>query len=331
MPAPVRRKLALAVLLALVLVPVAAAGTNGGIAPPHPESPNADRIRDIYWLILAISGGIFLLVEGALIAFVVRFRSRGRGRDVEGPQVHGSTRLELIWTAVPVLILVAIAAFVFYKLPGIKNVPAASAGERLNVKIEGRQFYWNFTYPNGVVQVNRMRVPARRVVTVDITSPDVDHSWWIPSLSGKFDAIPGKANHTWFRTDETGTFRGQCGEFCGIQHAEMKAAVEALAPGEFERWLNAEAQAQRAGTSTLGRMTFDGVCATCHGDRGQGFIGPKIDQNPLMGDRRGLTTLLENGRGKMPAVGAGWSDTQLNALLAYARRRFAPRGAGGGG
>jgi mono/diheme cytochrome c family protein len=78
-------------------------------------------------------------------------------------------------------------------------------------------------------------------------------------------------------------------------------------------------------------MTFEGVCASCHGFRGQGFIGPKIDQNPLMGDRRGLTTLLENGRGKMPAVGAGWSDVQLNALVAYARQRFAPKGAGGGG
>jgi cytochrome c oxidase subunit 2 len=330
MPPPVRRKLALAFLLALVLVPAAAA-TNGGIAPQAPESANAERIRDIYWLILGISAGIFLLVEGALIVFVVRFRARGRGREVEGPQIHGSTRLELMWTAVPVLILAAIASFVFYKLPGIKDVPSASAGERLNVKIDGRQFYWNFTYPNGVVQVNRMRVPAGRVVTLDITSPDVDHSWWIPALGGKFDAIPGKTNHTWFRADETGTFRGQCGEFCGIQHAHMKAVVEALPAAEFERWLNAEAQAQGARTSNLGKMTFDGVCATCHGDRGQGFIGPKIDQNPLMGDRRGLTTLLQNGRGKMPAVGKGWDDAQLNALLAYARQRFAPKGAGGGG
>jgi cytochrome c oxidase subunit 2 len=329
MPPLVRRKLALAVLLALVLVPAAAA-TNGGIAPPA-ESPNAERIRDIYWLILGITGGIFLLVEGALVAFIVRFRSRGRRRDVDGPQIHGSTRLELIWTAVPVLILVAIASFVFYKLPGIKDVPSASAGDRLNVHVEGRQFYWNFTYPNGVVQVNRMRVPAERVVTLDITSPDVDHSWWIPALSGKLDAIPGKTNHTWFQTDEPGTFRGQCGEFCGIQHADMKARVEALPADAFARWLQAEAQAQRAGTSTLGKMTFEGVCASCHGFRGQGFIGPKIDQNPLMGDRRGLTTLLENGRGKMPAVGAGWSDVQLNALVAYARQRFAPKGAGGGG
>ncbi len=330
MPPPVRRKLALAFLLALVLVPAAAA-TNGGIAPQAPESANAERIRDIYWLILGISAGIFLLVEGALIVFVVRFRARGRGREVEGPQIHGSTRLELMWTAVPVLILAAIASFVFYKLPGIKDVPSASAGERLNVKIDGRQFYWNFTYPNGVVQVNRMRVPAGRLVTLDITSPDVDHSWWIPALGGKFDAIPGKTNHTWFRTDETGTFRGQCGEFCGIQHAHMKAVVEALPPDEFERWLNAEAAAQRAGTSSLGKTTFDGVCATCHGDKGQGFIGPKIDQNPLMGDRRGLTTLLQTGRGKMPAVGKGWDDAQLKALLAYARQRFAPKGAGGGG
>ncbi len=330
MPAPVRRKLALAVLLALVLVPAAAA-TNGGIAPQGPKSPNAEGIRELYWVILGITGAIFVLVEGALIVFVIRFRSRGRGRDVEGPQIHGSTRLELMWTAVPVVILALIATFVFYKLPGIKNVPSASAGDRLNVKVEGRQFYWNFIYPNGVVQVNRMRVPAGRVVTLDITSPDVDHSWWVPSLGGKFDAIPGKTNHTWFETEGPGSFRGQCGEFCGLQHAEMKTVVEALPAGEFVQWLNQEAQAQRAGTSTLGKMTFDGVCATCHGDRGQGLVGPKIDQNPLMGDRRGLVTLLENGRGKMPAVGKDWSDAQLNALLTYAKQEFAPKGAGGGG
>jgi cytochrome c oxidase subunit II len=325
MPRPVRRKLVAAsvVVLALALAGAALAG-NGGIAPQPARSPNADRIRDSYWLLLGITGGIFVLVEGALVVFVIRFRGRGRPRDVEGPEIRGHTRLELIWTAIPVLILAVIASFVFYKLPGIKDVPSATAGGgRLEVKVEGHQFYWEFVYPNGVVQVNRLRAPAGRVVRLSITTPDVDHSWWIPSLGGKFDAIPGRVNHTWFRVSRPGSYEGQCGEFCGVQHQAMRAVVDVVPPGEFDRWLTAEAAAQGAGTSRLGAITFSGACATCHGFRGQGYIGPAINNNPLLRDRRGMTTLLRRGRGKMPAVGATLDDRQLNATITYLRKRFA--------
>ena len=332
MPRPVRKKALVLVciaLLGLVVAGVALAG-NGGVAPPSPESPNAARILDVYWLILAITGGIFVLVEGALVLFVLRFRSRGRGRDADGPQTHGATRLELIWTAIPVVILAVIAAFVFWKLPGIKNVPAASAQSKLNVRVEGHQFYWNFVYPNGVIQVSRMRVPAHDVVTLEITSPDVDHSWWIPSLGGKFDARPGRTNHTWFRARRVGTYAGQCGEFCGLQHAEMKATVQALAANDFDRWLSAEAAAQEQGTSDLGKMTFRGACGPCHGLSGQGLVGPKLVGNSLTGDAKAIETLLRNGRNKMPAVGKTWTDRQMNALTAYLKQRFA-KGASGGG
>ena len=334
MPPPVRRKsLALTCVFLLgLLLSGAAAATNGGIAPPGPRSPNAAGIRDSYWLILGITGGIFLLVEGLLVLFVVRYRGRGRARDVEGPQIRGNTQLELIWTVIPVLILAAIASFVLYKLPGVKNVPSARAqGGRLEVKVEGHQFYWEFRYPNGVVAVNRLRVPTGRVVHLSVTSPDVAHSWWIPQLGGKIDAIPGRTNHTWFRIRRPGAYKGQCAEFCGIQHAAMLATVEAVPKSDFEQWLSAQATAQAAGTSDLGRATFTGVCATCHGFRGEGFIGPKIAGNPLLNDRRGITTLLRNGRGKMPAVGQTWDDRQLNATLAYLKRRFAPKGGSAGG
>ena len=114
---------------ALVLAAAAAAG-NGGFAPAPPASPNASRINDAYWLIFGFTAGVFVLVEGALVWFVIRYRRRGRPRDAEGPQIHGSTRLELIWTAGPVLLLAAIAAFVFYKLPGIKDVPPRAPASR---------------------------------------------------------------------------------------------------------------------------------------------------------------------------------------------------------
>src|SRR6186713_540740 len=164
MPPPVRRKalvLLLVVGAALALAAVAYAG-NGGFAPATPHSPNAKRINDSYVWISIFTGAIFVLVEGALILFIVKYRRRGRPRSQEGPQIHGATRLELIWTAIPVVILAAIVAFVLVKLPGINSTGSArAAGQELTVKVEGRQYYWNFIYPNGVIQVGRMRIPAQ--------------------------------------------------------------------------------------------------------------------------------------------------------------------------
>ncbi len=317
-------------LLGLVLVHVALAGDPAGLSPRGPDSPQAAKIEDIYWLLLAITGGIFVIVEGALVIFVIRFRNRGRSRTLEGPQIHGATRLELIWTAIPVVILVAIVAFVLVKLPGINDTSSArAAAQQLTVKVEGRQFYWNFIYPNGVIQVERMRIPAQRDLNLVVNSEDVDHSWWIPALQGKFDAIPGKTNHLTFKADRTGTFKGQCGEFCGYEHAHMFAAVQALPSSDFQSWYDREARAQATGTSDLGKMTFDGVCATCHGFQAQGGIGPDLRGNPVLAQPAALETLLRNGGIKMPAVGRGWTNRQMNALLGYVKR-FAGTSISGG-
>jgi cytochrome c oxidase subunit 2 len=308
-------------LLGLVLAHVALAGDPAGLSPRGPDSPQAAKITDIYWLLLGITGAIFVLVEGALIIFVIRFRNRGRSRTLEGPQIHGATRLELIWTAIPVVILAAIVAFVLVKLPGINSSGSArAAGQELTVKVEGRQYYWNFVYPNGVIQVERMRIPAQHDIKLVINSEDVDHSWWIPALQGKFDAIPGKTNHLTFKADRTGTFKGQCGEFCGYNHAHMLAAVQALPSGDFQTWYAGEARAQASGTSDLGKMTYDGVCASCHGFQAQGGFGPDLRGNPVLAQRAALETLLRNGGIKMPAVGRGWTDRQMNALLGYVKR-----------
>jgi cytochrome c oxidase subunit 2 len=316
-------------LLGLVLAHVAVAGDPAGLSPRGPDSPQAAKIEDIYWLLLAITGAVFVLVEGALILFVIRFRNRGRSRTLEGPQLHGATRLELIWTAIPVVILAAIVAFVLVKLPGINGTSSArAAGRQLTVKVEGRQFYWNFIYPNGVIQVERMRVPAQRDIKLVINSEDVDHSWWIPALQGKFDAIPGKTNHLTFKADRTGTFKGQCGEFCGYNHAHMLAAVQALPSSDFQSWYDRDARAQANGTSDLGKMTFDGVCATCHGFQAQGGFGPDLRGNPVLAQPAALETLLRNGGIKMPAVGRGWTNRQMNALLGYVKR-FAGSTSGG--
>ena len=309
--------------VAFSLLPVAAlafAGqglaSNGGISPVNPVSPNAGRITDAYWVIMALTGAVFLIVETVLITFLIRFRRRGRPRSAEGPQIHGAAKLEVIWTVIPVLILAVIVSFVFYKLPGIKNTPPASASDRLNVKVEAHQFYWRFIYPDGSESINILRVPLDRVVTLELTSADVIHSWWVPALGGKTDTIPGKTNHTWFQAKRVGVYPIRCAEFCGIQHAAMHGFVQVTRGG-----------AQPTGAE-LGKQVVQGVCASCHGFRLEGLIGPAIASNPTLSDAKGLRTLLRNGFGKMPAVGKTWDDRLLNATAAYLKAHY---GAGGGG
>ena len=319
--------------MALVLAGSALAG-NGGVAPVDPQSPNAERIADTYWFVLAFCGAIFVLVEGLLLLFVFRFRRGSRDRDAEGPQIRGNTRLELIWTVIPVVILVAIGGFVFYKVPGIQDVPSANAeGGRLDITVEGHRYYWQYRYPNGVVSVDRMRAPVGQNVRLTLVAPadDVIHSWWIPALGGKLDVIPGQTNTTWFRADRPGTYLGQCAEFCGIQHAVMLAAVEVLPREAFDQWLADEQRVQSAGTSLLGAETWAGACAKCHGQNAQGGIGPTLAGNSTLADREALEAIVRRGRGEMPPVGQTWSDRQVGALFRYVRREFATGGGAGGG
>jgi cytochrome c oxidase subunit 2 len=312
-------------------------GTGRGLVPIDPASRNADDIQDLYVFTGAFASAIFLVVTIPLVAFIVRFRAAGRSRDVEGPQIRGNTRLELAWTIVPVLILVVIAGFTFYKLSGITTVPEAGAAGRLDVTVEGRQFYWQYTYPNGVVAVDRLRVPVGRVVDVTITAPtwDVVHSWWVPELTGKRDAIPGETTSTWFRANREGTFDGRCGEFCGLEHARMETIVEAIPAAEFDAWLSQEARAQQTGDSDLGRLTYEGVCAKCHGFEGEGGVGPPLAGNPAVAERENLIATIENGirqgTSVMPPVGRDWPQSQTDALVEYLGQQFGTQGEASGG
>jgi cytochrome c oxidase subunit 2 len=301
---------------ALVVEGVASAG-NGGLLPPAPHSPNAHRITDAYIFVGVFTGIIFLLVEGALIAFAVRYRRGKRARAVEGPQIHGATRLEIIWTVVPVVILATIGTFVFWKLPGITGPPSASAAEETSITIEGRQFYWMFHYPNGAVSIGTMVAPADQVVHEAVVSSDddVNHSWWVPNLGGKVDAIPGTTNHTWFKS-APGTYIARCAELCGIQHALMTALVDVVPRSEYDRFI-AQRKADESGVA-LGKEEYEYVCTSCH-RLNQTYVGPALGGNPLLRDRKGIETMLREGVGKMPAVGSDWSDAQIDALVAYTK------------
>jgi cytochrome c oxidase subunit II len=304
----------LAVLLALVTAAPALAG-NGGIAPVAPHSPNAAAIRDTYWLILAVTGVIFVLVEGALVLF----RRGRRSPTADGAQIHGSTNLELAWTIVPVLIVAAIIGFVFAKLPDIKDTPSASAADSLNVRVDAHQFYWLFRYPGGRLSIDTMEVPVGKVVTLTVDAADVVHSWWIPSLGGQIDAIPGRTNHTWFRAPSTpGTFTGQCAQLCGVFHTQMTATVKVVTEQQFQSFLASHA----AGGETVAAEAYTGVCSKCHGFQGKGGYGPSLQGRTFeTGD---ITRLLREGRttsqGRMPAVGSDWSRAQITAMIAYLQK-----------
>lgn len=299
---------------ALIFSELAHAG-NGGLLPPTPHSPNAHKITHAYIFILVFTGIIFLLVEGVLVAFAVRYRRGKRARTAEGPQIHGSTRLEIIWTVAPVLILAAIGTFVFVLLPGITGPPAASAANQTSITVQGQQFYWMFHYPNGAISLGTMVAPANQVVHETIVSSDTDvnHSWWVPNLGGKLDAIPGRTNHTWFQAPP-GLYIARCAELCGLQHALMTGHVRVVPRAEYDRFI-AQRKAEADGIA-LGKEEFDYVCSTCH-RLDTRYVGPALRDNPLIHDRQGIETILRKGVGKMPAVGATWTDAQIDALIAY--------------
>jgi cytochrome c oxidase subunit 2 len=311
----VRRKLlALAVVGVAVLATAGiAAAANGGFTPQHAHSPNAHRINDAYWLVLGFTIAIFILVEGLLVAFIVKYRARGRSRTIEGSQVHGHSRIEVVWTAIPLVIITIIFGFVFYKLPGISDAPKASAssGEAIAIKVDAHTFYWQFTYPNGATSIDELHLPVGKVAELTIVAEDVNHSWWIPQLGGKTDAIPGRTNHTWYQPDKTGTFYGQCAEFCGLFHERMLGRVVVTSEADYQSFVSAGAAKE------LGKAEWVGVCAKCHGMQGQGDYGPPLASSPTITQAATLESLLKKGGILMPAVGNNWSKEQFRALETY--------------
>lgn len=308
--------------LCLLAVGSAVAG-SAGFAPPDSATASGSSINTLYWLIIGITAAVFIVVEAALILFLVRYRRRpGTPENEEGPQVHGNTRLELIWTVIPVLILVAITAVTIIKVPSVNAKPPAGS-DPLVVQVVAHTFYWEYTYPNGVVQVDDLRLPVDRPVRLELEAADVIHSWWVPELTGKRDAIPGRTNTLDFTVRKTGTFTGQCAEFCGVQHAVMTTTVDVVPEAEFDTWLADQQAAQANGTSDLGDQTWAGACAKCHALDGEGDVGPAIAGNAALSDRNSLSQLLANGQdtegrdGFMPPISAGWPAKQLDALIDY--------------
>ena len=252
--------------------------------PQSGGSPNADEIDSLYKITLYIALVIFVLVEGALGYALVKFRAR---KGAVASQIHGNTRLEVGWTSAAAVILLALAILTFAKLSSIQDPSNTGPngdqlagesrplyasnqqklppnGKSLNISVIGRQYIWQFVYPGAnepdglgaPYSYEELVVPTETTVTLDIVSEDVVHSWWIPELGGKFQAVPGYHNYTWFKINKPGIYRGQCALICGRGHARMIATVKAVPPAQFDTWLayqkllisqaNAAAEVERA-------------------------------------------------------------------------------------
>jgi len=240
----------------LVLAPGALADT---LTPEDGGSPNADDIDVLYKITLGIAVVIFLIVEVTLIWSLVRYRFRRGGPEPE--QIRGNTPLEIGWTVAAALILVVLTAITFIYLDNIENPaetgaqglqfatvdqPDPPGNKKLEIEVNGQQYLWRYDYPGDrqVFSYEEMVVPVDTTVVLKIGASDVIHSWWIPKLGGKADAVPGHTNETWFKVpaDRAGeVFGGQCAELCGEGHADMRGQVRAVTPEEFEAWLDQQA------------------------------------------------------------------------------------------
>ena len=222
----------MAFAVVLAAAPTARADTA---TPESPAGPASHAVDQIYRATLGVTIVIFILVGGWLVYSAIRFRARP-GRRIEPPQVHGSNRLEIGWTVVPVLILAALAGYTFTRLPDAVDVPK----DAMVVHVTAQQFAFSYVYaqnsgaaqgkaPSGAALV----VPQGTPVKLEVRSKDVDHDWWVPALGPKIDAIPGQTTSTWFQADRTGTFHGQCAEFCGLGHATMLITVKVVSAGDW--------------------------------------------------------------------------------------------------
>ena len=244
----------------------------------HPLATPARSEFKIGMLVFAITGTIFVVVASLIVYTMARFRSRRQSALGEPPQVYGSNRIEAAWTVIPILIVFVLAGVTARVTWGVQDAsPPKSA---LHVEVIGHQYWWEIRYPDfGVVTANEIHVPVsqagQNATYFDLTSADVIHSLWVPELGGKTDLIPGRMNHMWFDPNEAGIYRGNCTEFCGVQHANMLLDVVAQQPEDFSRWIAEQREPHRAAPAPVaGQAQFQMfACFACHTIRGTRFAG----------------------------------------------------------
>jgi cytochrome c oxidase subunit 2 len=326
-------------LVVLVLVCGAAAGCGGGQSALEPRSRASSEIATLWWWMFVIACVVFAGALGLLgIAWLRRRRTGLPIVESERPRLN--LGLVLVF-GIGIPIVVNVALFVVANFAVIKDTEAPAASTTpLTIEVTGRQWFWEIRYPDArVVTANEIHIPARTRVTVVAKTGDVIHSFWVPQLNRKIDMIPGRGNRVLLYADTPGRYRGQCAEFCGLQHAHMAMYVYAQEPADFQRWLREQAAPARPPASPAeraGRRAFAAnACGSCHTIRGtnaDGSVGPDLTH---VGSRTTLAALtlpndaaalakwlrdpqhVKSGN-RMPDLGLSQRD--IDALVAYLER-----------
>ena len=276
--------------IALALV-AAACAPNASQDSLRPAGPYAEKIDNLFKPVFWIATLVFFVVEGLLLYLVVRYRHRN-GRQGIPPQVHGNQRLEIAWTILPALILVGVAV---PTVSTIYDLAAQPTGRVLNVSVIGHQWWWEFDYPDlSVNTANELHIPVGQPVYLSLCAAgagyeeqpaphgcleeatnvgdSVIHSFWVPQLGGKQDVVPGRTNNLLIQADRPGIYTGQCAEFCGLSHADMRLKVIAQPRDEFDEWVRvqqADAPTPAGGSlAATGLEVFNGQCIACHAVQG---------------------------------------------------------------
>jgi cytochrome c oxidase subunit 2 len=303
-----------------------------------PVSTPADTIFGLSIFVLAVTATIFVIVFTLLLYAVVQFRKRDDDDGREPPQVYGSNQVELAWTVIPILTVMALFMATARVIASVQK--AAPPPNAIEVVATGHQFWWEYRYPAlHVVTANELHVPvsdpAHPTPTfIELLSADTDHSFWIPRLAGKTDLIPNRINHTWIDPHETGLYVGQCAQYCGTQHAKMLLRVYVQSRDDFDRWIREQSQVSHVGdTVSEGQHIFETTaCINCHAISGtvaDGRFGPDLSHlmsrdtiaaGAAPNTPENLRRWIQNPDAikpgsRMPAMEL--SDRELDAVTAY--------------
>lgn len=268
----------------------------------HPAGPAAAEIALLWWVMLGVFTAVFVLVM-VLLAYAIFRKSTPSASSSAMPPWGRTGFIVAGGILFPVLVLTPLYIYSL-KASAALHLP----GDALTVRVVGHMWWWEVRYPDsGIVTANEIHIPAGRPIRLELASVDVIHSFWVPRLNGKRDMIPGVENVFWIQADEPGIFRGQCGEYCGTQHANMAFEVIALPPAEYDAWVAERQSTRPAAESTSverGEQVFRTAgCGQCHAVKGtsaKGNVGPDLTH---LGSRRMIGgALLANNRGNL----AGW-------------------------
>jgi cytochrome c oxidase subunit 2 len=243
-----------------------------------PESPQASEVLRLFWVVIGIALFIFAVVSSLVVTNVIRFRRRPG--DPLPEQKTGDTRLEVLWTVVPLLILTVLFG-VTVRVMHVVQPPAG--GREPDLEVTAHQWWWEGHYPQtGVTTANEFHLPVGKTLLLRFRSGDVIHDWWVPQLGRKIDIFPNRVTHLWMKIDKPGTYLGTCDEFCGAEHAWMRIRVIGESPGDYESWTKAQL---RSPSPPSGQQAQQGLglfathtCASCHTIQGlsSGKIGPDL-------------------------------------------------------